>query len=106
MADFLRGLGHNVVRVEDFELKGSSDDALIEWASRDERIVITWNYDDFKPGRAWRRCGGVIGIGSKVSIRRAKEILKKALEDHPEAFFVRSFVTISQDGIRKVGNIG
>lgn len=54
-ADFLKDLGHDVVHIRDVNLKGSTDDDIIEYAKKHGLVLITIDRDfgniiDYRPG--------------------------------------------------------
>lgn len=50
VAEHLRRLGHDVIAVVDEQdLRGSSDEALLDWATAQDRVIVTYDVRGFMP---------------------------------------------------------
>ena len=48
LVTLLKKAGHNVVTVNEARLSGEDDSIVFNYARREERLVLTRNYDDFQ----------------------------------------------------------
>lgn len=71
IAERLHRLGHDVVAVAaDAELRGSADETLLEWATANDRVVVTYDARGFMPlierrASADLDCAGVVFVSSR-----------------------------------------
>lgn len=47
LVSFLRAAGHDVLTVNEADIAGSPDNKILEYASQNNRVVLTRNCDDF-----------------------------------------------------------
>ncbi len=74
-----------IVRVQDTEIAGAVDPAVLAWAAREGRILLTHDVSTI-PGFAYERVGtgatmpGVVVVGDRVAVGHAVEEITILLE--------------------------
>ncbi|MBN1424019.1 DUF5615 family PIN-like protein [Candidatus Fermentibacteria bacterium] len=79
--DIVRGLlrrepGLDIVRIQDVGLSGASDEAVLEWAAKHGRVLLTHDVttmtaEAYARVRSGRRMPGIIEVGHSVPPRAA-----------------------------------
>ncbi len=94
LAAELRALGHELIAVtERAELRGSSDDALLDWAAGERRALVTRDYTSLRPMlqerlATGRPTWGVVFVSrsfvpARSGTGRTRDALARILRDHP-----------------------
>jgi Domain of unknown function (DUF5615) len=68
----------SIVRVQDVGLRQATDDAILEWAAKDERVVLTHDVKTmtraaYERGASGERMPGVFEVGPGLSVGDAIE---------------------------------
>ena len=94
-ARFLRELGHDVLSVEQIELRPWTDAEVLETAGRLHRILITRDRDFGALVFAQHMSPGVIYLRtSPTTAMSCHQTLNVCLSNHPETELSRAFVTV------------
>ena len=94
--DFLRERGHDLVRAKDVELSRASDDALLEYAHHDDRILLTRDKGFGALVFLLKKEGsGVILLKVEpVTIEAVHQELARFLQEHADSDLRDCFVVI------------
>jgi len=95
LASELRKRGHDAISVHETELEGEADDAVLEWAARDRRALLTNDLSDLaRMADEWAasgqsHCGLIFTDDSSLSrslnaLGRIVRALDNFLQDHPD----------------------
>jgi predicted nuclease of predicted toxin-antitoxin system len=77
VVELLRGLGHDVLTVQESERSGDSDPEVLAFATADNRVVLTLNrWDFFKLHRADNCHGGIVACTDDRDRERLAQSLK------------------------------
>ncbi len=89
LAEALRRQGFDAITVADVAQRGLTDEALLEWATQQSRVLFTYNMRDFVPlhkrwqERGWEHAG--IIVSPQLSVREALRRLKNLLRGRTSA---------------------
>ena len=97
----LRQAGHDVLIVNEANLMGEDDPTVLDYARRNQRIVLTYNSDDFEElHEASSQHSGIIGIyrDDKYSKNMSFKQIVKAIANLEAAqiSLARQFVSLNQ----------
>jgi len=104
LAVWLRRLGHKAEAVRETELKGKSDDEIIDWAENHNLIIITADLDfgEFFYGKSLGGFGVIILRSKLQNATSFKKLLRKLHNEKvlKDQRLDRSLVVIDESGYR------
>lgn len=103
IVDYLRSLGHDVVRFRGADLSGSPDDDIYRRAVADDRLIVTMDKDFLRMQRfPPDECGGIVVVKIyRWTVAEATRLFKQHFETLDQERVKGRLTIIIPDGVRQ-----